>query len=82
METLNNTSIKGEIDKLFENRLKKIFRPVNPDPNYVQKLKKTLLDKTEIYLEQDNPSIYLLLIIIGLISAIIIFLIINKIIGK
>ena len=82
METLNNTSAKGESDKLFENRLRKIFKPVNPDPSYVQKLKKTLLEKTEIYLEQDNPSIFLLLIIIGLISAIIIFLIINKIIGR
>jgi len=82
METLNNTSAKGESDKLFENRLRKIFKPVNPDPSYVQKLKKTLLEKTEIYLEQDSPSIFLLLIIIGLISAIIIFLIINKIIGR
>jgi len=82
MEKLNNTSTKGEIDKLFENRLRKIFKPVSPDPSYVQKLKKTLLDKTEIYLEQDNPSIFLLLIIIGLISAIIIFLMINKIIAK
>lgn len=82
MEILNNTSTNGEIDKLFENRLKKIFKPVRPDPSYVQKLKKTLLDKTEIYLEQDNPSIFLLLIIVGLILAIIIFLIFNKIIGK
>ena len=82
MEILNNTSTNGEIDKLFENRLKKIFKPVSPDPSYVQKLKKTLLDKTEIYLEQDNPSIFLLLIIVGLILAIIIFLIFNKIIGK
>ena len=82
METLNNTSTKGDNDKLFENRLRKIFKHVSPDPSYVQKLKKTLLDKTEIYLEQDNPSIFLFLIIIGLISAIIIFLMINKIIGK
>lgn len=82
MEILNNTSTNGEIDKLFENRLKKIFKPVSPDPSYVQKLKKTLLDKTEIYLEQDKPSIFLLLIIVGLILAIIIFLIFNKIIGK
>ena len=82
METLNNTSTKAEIDRNFENRLRKLFRPINPDPNYVQKLKKTLLDKTEIYLEQDNPSIFLLLLIIGLIMAIIIFLIINKIFGK
>jgi hypothetical protein len=82
METMNNTSNMGEIDKLFENRLKIIFKPVSPDPSYVQKLKKTLLDKTEIYLEQANPSLFLLLIIFGLISAIILFLIINKIIGK
>jgi len=82
METINNTSTKGDIDKLFENRLRKIIKPVDPDPSYVKKLKKTLLDKTEIYLEQDNPSIYLLILIIGLILLIIIFLILNKIIGK
>ena len=82
MEMLNSTSSKGEIDKTLENRLRKMFKPVIPDPSYVQKLKKTLFNKTEIYLEQDNPSIILLLIIIGLISATIIFLIINRIFGN
>ena len=82
MEIVNQGSVKGKMDNLFENQLKKIFKPVNPDPGYVQKLKKTLFNKTEIYLEQDNPSIYLLLIIIGLISAIIFFLIMSKIISK
>jgi hypothetical protein len=82
MEITNRATAKGENDKLFEDRLSKIFKPVNPDPSYVQKLKKTLFDKTEIYLEQDNPSIFLLLVIISLISAIIVFIIINKIINK
>jgi hypothetical protein len=82
METLYNMTTKGEIDQLFENRIRKIFKPVDPDPSYVQKLKKSLLDKTEIYLEKDNPSIFLLLIIVGLILAILVFLVINKIMGK
>ncbi len=82
MEILNNTSSKGEIDTIIENRLRRMFKPIIPDPSYVQKLKKTLFNKTEIYLEQDNPSIFLLLIIVGLILAIIIFLIISKIIGN
>jgi len=82
MEILNKASTRGEIDNLFENQLRKIFKPVSPDPSYVQKLKKSLLEKTEIYLEQDNPSFFLLLIIVGLILAIIIFFIINKIIKK
>ena len=82
MEILNNTSSKGEIDSIIENRLRRMFKPIIPDPSYVQKLKKTLFNKTEIYLEQDKPSIFLLLIIVGLILAIIIFLIISKIIGN
>ena len=82
MEIGSKASAKREMDNLFENRLKKIFKPVNPDPGYVQKLKKTLFNKAEIYLEQDNPSIFLLLIIIGLILAIILFLIMNKIVVK
>ncbi len=81
MEILNNTSSNEESDKIFENRLKRMFKPVIPDPSYVQKLKKTLFNKTEIYLEQNNPSIFLLLIIVGLILVIIIFLIINKVFG-
>jgi pilus assembly protein TadC len=82
MGTLNNSLVGEESEKLFENQLRKIFKPVSPNSGYVQKLKKTLLDKTEVYLEQNNPSIFLLLIIIGLIVTISLFLLINKIIGK
>ena len=82
MGALNNSMAREESDKLFESQLRTVFKPVSPNSGYVQKLKKTLLDKTEVYLEHDNPSIFLLLIIIVLIMTILMFLIINKIIGK
>jgi hypothetical protein len=62
----------------FENHLKKIFTPVDPDPGYVQKLKNKLFKKTEIYLEQNNPSLYLLVGIIGLILVILFYLFVNR----
>jgi hypothetical protein len=82
MGTLNNSLAREESEKLFEKKLRKIYKPVSPNSGYVQKLKNTLLDKTEVYLEQNNSSIFLLLIIIGLIVIISLFLLINKIIGK
>jgi hypothetical protein len=82
MGTLNNSMAREKSDKLFENQLRTVFKPVSPNSGYVQKLKKTLLDKTEVYLEQENPSIFLLLIIIVLIMTILLFFLINKIIGK
>ena len=82
MGTLNNILAKEESEQHFENQLRKVFKPVNPNLGYVQKLKKTLLDKTEVYLEQDNPSIFLLLIIVVLIMTIVLFLLISKISGK
>lgn len=82
MGTLNNSLAREESEKLFENKLRNAFKPVNPNSGYVQKLKKTLFDRTEVYLEQDNPSIFLLIIIVVLIGTILLFLLINRIIGK
>lgn len=58
----------------FENQLKKIIFPIRPDSGYVQKLKEKLFKKTEIFIEQDNPAFYLLLVILSLIVGIISFL--------
>jgi hypothetical protein len=82
MGTLNNSLAREESNKLIENQLRTVFKPVSPNSGYVQKLKKTLMDKTEVYLEQDNPSIFLLLIIVVLIITILLFLLVNKIISK
>jgi hypothetical protein len=58
----------------FENQLKKILFPIQPDSGYVQKLRKKLIKNTEILIEQDNPALYLLLVIAGLIVGIISYL--------
>ena len=82
MENLNIPSIKDKADDFFEGNLRKWFKPIPPDPDFVQKLKKRLLKKSEIYLEQDSPSILLLLIIGGMVFGIFIFWFISKIFRK
>lgn len=62
----------------FEKRLKAVFTPVDPDPGYVQKLRNKLIKKTEIYLEQDNPSFFLLMAILGLIIIILLYFLVAK----
>jgi hypothetical protein len=68
------TRITPEEVGQFENQLKIIFSPIQPDSGYVQKLKEKLIKKTEILIEQDNPAFYLLLVIFGLIVGIISYL--------
>ncbi len=76
---MNLSSISNKTDDLFEGRLRDMFKTVPPDPDFVQKLKKRLLDKAEIYLEQDSPSMILLLIISGMMAGMIILWFISKI---
>jgi hypothetical protein len=66
----------------FESRLKSLLAPVDPDPGYVQKLKNKLIKKTEIYLEQDNGSLYPLFVIIALIGLIFFYLLFGKMLKK
>jgi hypothetical protein len=80
-ETSTHSDSSAEVGQ-FEKHLRGIFTPVDPDPGYVQKLKNKLSKKTEIYLEQNNPSFYLLIGIIGLILVILFFLFVNKVLRK
>ncbi len=63
-----------DVDQI-EKRLKKILAPVEPDPGFVQTLKDKLKKKTEIYLERNEPVFYFLVVILGVIVAILTYLI-------
>ena len=66
-----------DIDQI-EKRIKKILAPVEPDPGFVQRLKEELKKRTEIYLERNEPVFYLLLVILGMIVAILAYLIATR----
>jgi len=77
MDQIADNSNYVEADQ-FEKRLKGIFTPIEPDSNYVRKLKDKLFDKTAISLETDRPGLYFILAILGLVIAIIAYFLKEK----
>lgn len=59
----------------IEKKLKNVLAPVNPDPGFVQMLQERLKKKSEIYLENNDPIFYFLVVILGVILAIMGYLI-------
>ncbi len=82
MERFEKGKKPNWIDQSIENRLNGLLRPVTPDPRFVQKLKKRLSAKAEIYLEKDFSSIYLMIILAGFSIMVFLSFLISRIIKK
>jgi hypothetical protein len=82
MNIANIQSHKKNLENKLEGRLRSIFKPINPDPIFVKNLKKRLSDKAEIYLEKDNFSVSLLLIIFGLLVIVAVSILLGRLFRK